>query len=781
MEFPLACGVLILYILLGHLIAWFQAKTGWIVWMHESGVAILLGLAIGAVLKLGYDVVIPFQETIFFYFILPPIIFCQGYCLKKRNFFRYFHYISIFGLFGTLIQFTLLTELADVGANHFHDKILGGAESGHELALTRGECMLLAAVLSATDEVATLSLIKQKDHPKLGGVLFGEGVINDAFSIVMFRSVLEHHEAGNVTKIAGRAMELMFIAICLGIALGLVIAFILKQVPSLYVSPVRQTTIVLLGGYMCYGVSEALEVSGITTLFFCSITMAHYGWHSLSKAAQVSTHITFETISQIAEGFAFTYCGLSCFNFTGEAWSIPFLVWMLFAVVFCRFFAIYSLCFGVKMLGKLRYEAGGKKTMLWNLDFRSQTLIAFGGIIRGAIAWAQVLQIDEDTAPAQQVLVTTTLGVVFISTVVFGALTPPAISWLGFAPQHMEIVNEQPRYGETANLPNIRAEENQDINASLLSVGGQHSIAPPENQPSMSSKSDVGVSGQNKAYASGFVPASSPGELSMPENDSGIDDDLDDDEDGEFAGHGDIDGGKRFTTSETSMNGRLHRKWARFDDRYMKPYFGGALNLSKERLHNMKSKSERLVAKAKRRQRALEAMRSPAGGSGIVLQSADGSGGFGAVSNSGLTVPGSFKQRLFVGGENEMLSSFSAGGGSSGLGGAISALMGGGSGSASPPSTLTTSLLNGSSSPGGALPPAHGSGGWSASITPAPEAPPAAPAEPAPAAPALPPALPPTVVPRIPPPAPAPPPAPGLDVFGTLPARPSKDEAPVEL
>jgi NhaP-type Na+/H+ or K+/H+ antiporter len=176
--------------------------------MHESGIAILFGLLVGAVMHaLGMGAV-PFQETIFFYFILPPIIFCQGYTLKKRNFFKYFHYISIFGVFGTLIQFTLLAALADLGANHFHfhetrptshdvnwhdtdtvyDEACGGATP--PLALTAGECMLLAAVLSASDEVATLSLVKQKDQPKLGAILFGEGVINDAFSMVMFKSVL---------------------------------------------------------------------------------------------------------------------------------------------------------------------------------------------------------------------------------------------------------------------------------------------------------------------------------------------------------------------------------------------------------------------------------------------------------------------------------------------------------------------------------------------------------------------------------------------------------------
>jgi sodium/hydrogen exchanger-like protein 6/7/sodium/hydrogen exchanger 8 len=34
--------------------------------------------------------------------------------------------------------------------------------------------------------VAALTLIKSKEHPKLFAVIFGEGMINDAVSIIVF-------------------------------------------------------------------------------------------------------------------------------------------------------------------------------------------------------------------------------------------------------------------------------------------------------------------------------------------------------------------------------------------------------------------------------------------------------------------------------------------------------------------------------------------------------------------------------------------------------------------
>ncbi len=46
-----------------------------------------------------------FDESLFFYFVLPPIIFAAGYNLKRRRFFSNIGGISLFGVVATIFTF----------------------------------------------------------------------------------------------------------------------------------------------------------------------------------------------------------------------------------------------------------------------------------------------------------------------------------------------------------------------------------------------------------------------------------------------------------------------------------------------------------------------------------------------------------------------------------------------------------------------------------------------------------------------------------------------------
>lgn len=49
---------------------------------------------------------------------------------------------------------------------------------------------MLAAILTATDTVSVLNIIKEKEFPRLNSIIFGEGIINDAIAILLFKSIM---------------------------------------------------------------------------------------------------------------------------------------------------------------------------------------------------------------------------------------------------------------------------------------------------------------------------------------------------------------------------------------------------------------------------------------------------------------------------------------------------------------------------------------------------------------------------------------------------------------
>ncbi len=91
--------------------------------------------------------------------------------MQKNRLFKSTAVIAFFGIGGTLVSFALLSLVASL--------------LGFQLQYT----LMLGAVMSATDSVAVLSILSPHDQPLLHSIVFGEGVLNDASSIVLLRTV----------------------------------------------------------------------------------------------------------------------------------------------------------------------------------------------------------------------------------------------------------------------------------------------------------------------------------------------------------------------------------------------------------------------------------------------------------------------------------------------------------------------------------------------------------------------------------------------------------------
>lgn len=84
---------------------------------HETSIALILGLFVSALLLALQGVngdiqnLLEFNDNIFFYICLPPIIFSSGFNMRRKRFFDNLGYIVLFGVVGTVITFIIFSLL----------------------------------------------------------------------------------------------------------------------------------------------------------------------------------------------------------------------------------------------------------------------------------------------------------------------------------------------------------------------------------------------------------------------------------------------------------------------------------------------------------------------------------------------------------------------------------------------------------------------------------------------------------------------------------------------
>ncbi|VFQ85263.1 unnamed protein product [Cuscuta campestris] len=185
-----------------------------------------------------------------------------------------------------------------------------------------GDYLAIGAIFSATDSVCTLQVLNQDETPLLYSLVFGEGVVNDATSIVLFNAVqdfdLSNINSAVVLQLFGNFFYLFILSTLLGVVAGLLSAYVIKKLYFGRHSTDREVAIMILMAYLSYMLSELFALSAILTVFFCGIVMSHYTWHNVTESSRVTTKHAFATLSFISEIFIFLYVGMDALDI--EKW-----------------------------------------------------------------------------------------------------------------------------------------------------------------------------------------------------------------------------------------------------------------------------------------------------------------------------------------------------------------------------------------------------------------------------------------------------------------------------
>ncbi|XP_042395704.1 sodium/hydrogen exchanger 2-like [Zingiber officinale] len=397
-------------------------------WMNESITSLIIGLCTGAVIRLltqgKNSHIMVFSEDLFFIYVLPPIIFNAGFQVKKKQFFRNFMTIMLFGAVGTLISFVIIS----LGAIEFFRKMNIGE-------LDIGDYLAIGAIFSATDSVCTLQVLNQDETPLLYSLVFGEGVVNDATSVVLFNAIqkfdLVHVDFTVVLQFVANFFYLFLASTLLGAVAGLLSAYIIKQLYFGRHSTDREVALMILMAYLSYMLAELLDFSGILTVFFCGIVMSHYTWHNVTESSRVTTKHAFATLSFIAEIFLFLYVGTD---------ALDIEKWKFVSDSPGKSIGVSSILLGLVLVGRAAFIfplcliSNFKKPQNQKISFKQQVIIWWAGLMRGAVSIALAYNKFTKSGHTQQrgnaFMITSTITVVLFSTMVFGFMTKPLIYFL---------------------------------------------------------------------------------------------------------------------------------------------------------------------------------------------------------------------------------------------------------------------------------------------------------------------------------------------------------------
>eukprot|EP01124_Arcella_intermedia_P007624 TRINITY_DN1469_c0_g1_i9.p1 TRINITY_DN1469_c0_g1~~TRINITY_DN1469_c0_g1_i9.p1 ORF type:complete len:409 (-),score=67.20 TRINITY_DN1469_c0_g1_i9:839-2065(-) len=289
-------------------------------------------------------------------------------------------------------------------------------------------------------------------HPLLNALVFGECILNDGVAIILYNTLVSFYgqplvwTSQFIFSIIGQFLLNTFGSLAIGVILALIASKVTQKIDMF---PVIELILVLLCAMLSYLLTDFLELSGVTAIFFFGSAAKHYLWFNLSKPAREFTDTFFRTLKDLAEISIFTLLGVQIFMFDWKYYNWPMIGMTIFACLASRLFIVpFSL-----FLNFFRSPEN-------KITFKMQLIMWWAGL-RGAVAYSLAVGIqsyqsfshsnltetdlvggEEMEQLAYEEMVTTTHSIVIFTILCLGCTTAPLLKKVELAGDHVKNVRE---------------------------------------------------------------------------------------------------------------------------------------------------------------------------------------------------------------------------------------------------------------------------------------------------------------------------------------------------
>ena len=243
-------------------------------------------------------------------------------------------------------------------------------------------CFLFGALISPTDPIAVLGILKQAGVPKkLETKIVGESLFNDGVGVVVFLTIFQIARSSDAAIDFGEIAKLFAVEVFGGIGLGLVVgylAFRLMKTIDDYDVEVMITLAAVMGGSL---LAHELHVSGPLAMVVAGLLVGNDTLRSTSMSHITEQYVDkfWELVDLILNAILFVLIGLEILILHYESYYLLAGMLAVPAILFARY---------LSLLGPIRIFKN-------KLDFVPNTnLIMTWGGLRGGISIALALSLS---------------------------------------------------------------------------------------------------------------------------------------------------------------------------------------------------------------------------------------------------------------------------------------------------------------------------------------------------------------------------------------------------
>jgi Na+/H+ antiporter len=377
---------------------------------------VLGGLGIGVVPGMPE---VELKPELVFYGVLPPLLYGAAFFTSLRDLRANVRSIGLLAI-GLVVVTTVGVAVV---AHAFVD------------GLSWPAAFVLGAIVSPTDPIAATAIARRLGVPrKLVMIVEGESLVNDGTGLVLYRVAVAAVVAGSFSAMYTGGLFL-FSALG-GIAIGLSVGWIVRQVRLRLDNPPAEITISLLTGYFAFIPADLLGTSAVLAAVSAGIFL---GWHTpelTTPQVRLQGLAVWEIVQYMLNALLFVLIGLQLPVVLDALGDIPgirllgYAVLVSLTVIVLRFAWVFAVLHAPKKIAGRMSNWRGAVFLSW---------AGMRGALSLAAALALPLETDDGTPfPGRDLILFLTFAVILATLVGQGLTLPFVIRALGLEDDGIE-------------------------------------------------------------------------------------------------------------------------------------------------------------------------------------------------------------------------------------------------------------------------------------------------------------------------------------------------------